>query len=109
MLTFLLYLTVDQVELDAFFEQFKSLATSPPTDSSPGGITREVFEICLGPLGLEKNLISDRIFAFFDQDGDKVISFKELVCGMSILCKGSLDERISCKFPLSCKRFWQYV
>ncbi|KAJ3416123.1 hypothetical protein HDV05_003092 [Chytridiales sp. JEL 0842] len=88
----------DQVELDAFFEQFKSLATIPPSESTPGGISREVFELCLGPLGQEKNLITDRIFAFFDQDGDAVISFKELVCGMSVLCKGSLDERINYAF-----------
>lgn len=61
-----------------------------------GGITKEVFEQCLGPLGLEKNLIAERIFAFFDQNKDEIISFTELVCGLSILCKGSLDERIKC-------------
>ncbi|KAI9355913.1 hypothetical protein DFJ73DRAFT_623256 [Zopfochytrium polystomum] len=88
----------DMVELEGFYEQYKSLATVEHTDTSEGGITREVFEKCLGPLGMEKNLITDRIFAFFDQDQDSLISFKELVCGMSILCKGSLDERITYAF-----------
>ena len=62
------------------------------------GIDNETFEQCLGPLGLEKNLITERIFAFFDQDRDGVISFTELVGGLSVLCKGNLDEKIECKF-----------
>ncbi|KAJ3225135.1 hypothetical protein HK099_007340 [Clydaea vesicula] len=86
---------VDQVELEAFYEQFKSLSTVPTEE---GGITKEIFEQCLGPLGLEKNLIAERIFFFFDQNHDMIISFPELVCGMSILCKGSLDERIKYAF-----------
>ncbi|KAJ3111694.1 hypothetical protein HDU96_005447 [Phlyctochytrium bullatum] len=88
----------DVVELHAFYEQFRSLATVEPGGENPAGITREVFEQCLGPLGLEKNLITERIFAFFDQDKDKLISFPELVYGLSILCKGSLDERIKYAF-----------
>ncbi|TPX30155.1 hypothetical protein SmJEL517_g06214 [Synchytrium microbalum] len=83
----------DQVELEAFYEQFKSLSTAPE-----GGITKEIFEACLGPLGVEKNLVTDRIFSFFDQNSDDIISFSELVCGLSILCKGSLDERIKHAF-----------
>jgi Ca2+-binding EF-hand superfamily protein len=85
---------VDQVELEALYEQFKSLST---VDKDEGGIDRETFEQCLGPLGLEKNLITERIFAFFDQDGDNVINFPEIVAGLSVLCKGNLDEKIECK------------
>ncbi|TPX47983.1 hypothetical protein SeLEV6574_g02312, partial [Synchytrium endobioticum] len=83
----------DQVELEAFYEQFKSLSTA-----SEGGITKETFDTCLGPLGVEKNLVTERIFCFFDQNSDGIISFPELVCGLSILCKGSLDERIKHAF-----------
>ncbi|KAJ3208891.1 hypothetical protein HDU67_006493 [Dinochytrium kinnereticum] len=88
----------DVVELQAFYEQFRSLATVEESANGPAGITREVFEQSLGPLGLEKNLITERIFEFFDQDKDKLISFPELVSGLSILCKGSLDERIKYAF-----------
>jgi hypothetical protein len=53
---------VDLVELQAFYAQFRSLATHPPSESPEelpeGGITLDVFERCLGPLGLEKNLIT---------------------------------------------------
>ncbi|CAO0797914.1 unnamed protein product [Mucor circinelloides] len=85
----------DQVELEALYEQFKSLST---VDKDEGGIDRETFEQCLGPLGLEKNLITERIFAFFDQDGDSIISFPEIVAGLSVLCKGNLDEKIEYAF-----------
>lgn len=87
---------VDQLELEALYEQFKSLATV--TKGDKGGIDNETFEQCLGPLGLEKNLITERIFAFFDQDRDGIICFKELVCGLSVLSKGNLDEKIECKY-----------
>ncbi|KAJ3038818.1 hypothetical protein HDV00_000306 [Rhizophlyctis rosea] len=85
----------DAVELEAFHEQYRSLST---TEAEEGGINRETFERCLGPLGLEKNLITDRIFAFFDANGDGIIDFEELACGLSILCKGNLDERIKHAF-----------
>ncbi|CEP16398.1 hypothetical protein [Parasitella parasitica] len=85
----------DQVELEALYEQFKSLST---VDKDEGGIDRETFEQCLGPLGLEKNLITERIFAFFDQDGDNIINFPEIVAGLSVLCKGNLDEKIEYAF-----------
>ncbi|KAI8876077.1 EF-hand [Backusella circina FSU 941] len=85
----------DIVELEALYEQFKSLST---VDRPEGGIDRETFEQCLGPLGLEKNLITERIFAFFDQDRDSVISFPEIVAGLSVLCKGNLDEKIEYAF-----------
>ncbi|KAJ3357534.1 hypothetical protein HDU83_006260 [Entophlyctis luteolus] len=88
----------ESVEIHALFEQFLSLATIPPTEGCPGGISRETFDLCLSALGKEKNLITDRIFSFFDQDGDECISFKEFVIGLGVMIKGSLDERIENAF-----------
>ncbi|KAI9278698.1 hypothetical protein BDA99DRAFT_531443 [Phascolomyces articulosus] len=88
----------DHLELEALHEQFKSLATVDKNEHHERGIDNETFEQCLGPLGLEKNLITERIFAFFDQDRDSVISFSELVGGLSVLCKGNLDEKIEYAF-----------
>ncbi|KAJ3077106.1 hypothetical protein HDU98_008542 [Podochytrium sp. JEL0797] len=88
----------EQIELEALFTQFHSLATIPPSDSTPGGISRETFDLCLGALGRERNLITDRIFAFFDADADGVISFAEFVRGLGVMIKGSLDERIEAAF-----------
>ncbi|KAF8943637.1 hypothetical protein BGZ47_005210 [Haplosporangium gracile] len=85
----------DNVELDAMYSQYLSLST---LDQDGGGITRLTFEQALGPLGLEKNLITDRIFRFFDQDDDETISFKEMACGLSVLCKGNFEEKITYAF-----------
>ncbi|KAG0277517.1 hypothetical protein BGZ95_005809 [Linnemannia exigua] len=85
----------DNVELDAMYSQYLSLST---LDQDGGGITRLTFEQALGPLGLEKNLITDRIFRFFDQDDDETISFKEMACGLSVLCKGNFEEKIAFAF-----------
>ncbi|KAG0057379.1 hypothetical protein BGZ83_010838 [Gryganskiella cystojenkinii] len=85
----------DNVELDAMYNQYLSLSTY---DQEGGGITRLTFEQALGPLGLEKNLITERIFRFFDQDGDGIINFKEMACGLSVLCKGNFDEKIDFAF-----------
>jgi len=82
----------DRVEVEALFVQFSSLA------ANDSGIDKQTFEACLGPLGVEKNLITERIFSFFDQDGNNMIDFSELVCGLSILCKGTQEEKISWAF-----------
>lgn len=87
---------VDQIELEALYEQFKSLSTLDKTETMYG-IDKETFEQCLGPLGLEKNLITERIFQFFDQDRDGLIVFSELVSGLSVLCKGNMDEKVECE------------
>ncbi|KAJ3243029.1 hypothetical protein HDU78_000912 [Chytriomyces hyalinus] len=88
----------ESVEVHALFEQFLTLATVPPSSTTPGGITRPTFDQCLGALGKEKNLITDRIFAFFDQDSDNLISFREFVLGLGVMIKGTLDERIEHAF-----------
>jgi Ca2+-binding EF-hand superfamily protein len=80
------------VEIEDLFEQFKSLA------NSRGGIDKQTFEHCLGPLGVARNLITERLFAFFDQDSNGRIDFSELVCGLSVLCKGTSEEKIKYAF-----------
>ena len=74
--------------------QFKSLST---VQTGMSGITQEIFQKCLGPLGLSKNLVTDRMFRFFDSDNDGIINFSDLVGGLSVLCKGSQEEKITCE------------
>lgn len=85
----------EQVEIDALFSQFRALATV--TDKGTG-IDLGTFEQCLGPLGLQSNLVTQRIFKFFDQNDDNMIDFEELVRGLSILCKGTQEEKMKFAF-----------
>ncbi|CAH1784950.1 unnamed protein product [Owenia fusiformis] len=82
----------DQCEIEAIHEEYKSLCTTKE------GITREVFNLCLGPLALDSNLVIDRLFKFYDRDGDRVISLHEMMMGLSIMAKGSLVEKIPYAF-----------
>ncbi|KAF9972696.1 hypothetical protein BGZ73_004165 [Actinomortierella ambigua] len=81
----------DHNELVAMYDQYLSLST---LEQEGGGITRQTFEMALGPLGLERNLITDRLFRFFDQGRDGIIDFPEFASGLSVLCKGNFDEKI---------------
>lgn len=77
----------DQVEIDALVDQFETLATED------AGITREVFNQCLGPLGQQRNLVMDQMFKFYDKNGDGIIDLEEFVVALSILVKGSQQEK----------------
>ena len=82
----------DETEIQILYEQFKTLA---PEEK---GITRDAFNQCLGPLGRQTNLIMDRMFLFYDQNEDGVISFDEFVGALSILVKGGQDEKLKFVF-----------
>eukprot|EP00164_Ancoracysta_twista_P000886 GFYU01001167.1.p1 GENE.GFYU01001167.1~~GFYU01001167.1.p1 ORF type:complete len:369 (+),score=77.82 GFYU01001167.1:130-1236(+) len=82
----------DKVELQALFDQYKAMCVSK------GGIDKETFENGLGPLGLEKNILTDTIFNFFDRDQNGMIDFAEFVGGLSIICKGTAEEKIHFAF-----------
>eukprot|EP00053_Salpingoeca_punica_P000652 m.29700 g.29700 ORF g.29700 m.29700 type:complete len:411 (-) comp10467_c0_seq1:223-1455(-) len=85
----------DKVELEALFEQYQALSTATQPG---GGIDKDTFHRCLGPLGREPNLITDRIFKFFDRDDDNIINFHDLASGLSVLCKGRQETKIMYAF-----------
>lgn len=78
----------NQVEIEALVDQFKTLATET------AGITWEVFSQCLGPLGQHRNLVMEQMFKFYDQNEDGVIDVDEFIAGLSILVKGSQEEKV---------------
>lgn len=78
----------DQVEIEALVDQFSILSTEE------SGITREVFNQCLGPLGQQRNLVMDQMFKFYDKSGDGIINLEEFIAALSILVKGSQQEKI---------------
>ncbi|KAF3924665.1 hypothetical protein AA313_de0205147 [Arthrobotrys entomopaga] len=84
-------------EIEALYEQFKCLAaTEFPDDPNNlgGGIDRKTFDKCFVPNNHLRppppNLIYDRMFAFFDTDGNGLIGFEEFVKGLSVKTKKPL-------------------
>lgn len=61
---------VDISEIKGLYEQFSVLS------DNVSGISREVFNLCLGPLGRKANLVMSRLF--------KVLSMKHLIQDFSI-------------------------
>jgi len=83
---------MDRTEVGALYEQFKCLAGHEyPTDPCELGmaIDRKGFDFFFIPTGSDKpqpaNLIYDRIFAFYDSNGDGLIGFEEFLTGLSTL------------------------
>ena len=79
----------DTTHIEVLFEQYKSLCSK-----KGGGISKDIFLSCLGPLSTKKNLVVEQLFAFYDADGDGEISFPDFVNGMSVLSKGTKAERM---------------
>jgi Ca2+-binding EF-hand superfamily protein len=85
------------VEVKALYETFMSL-------NPEGRVDKETFKkglIKLESAGL-KNLqdtpFSDRLFHLLDCNGDGVVDLREFVSGLSMLCKGSIEEKLECTY-----------
>ncbi|KAI1926570.1 hypothetical protein LOZ58_003204 [Ophidiomyces ophidiicola] len=91
----------ENTEVDAFWEQFKCLASSNwQTDPNnlKVAIDRRTFNQCFIPsasaAGPSPNLLYDRMFSFYDSNGDNLIGFEEFVKGIASLCSGNSHERL---------------
>ncbi|ETS74744.1 hypothetical protein PFICI_13228 [Pestalotiopsis fici W106-1] len=80
----------ERVELDAYWEQWTFMANTEWKDDPDGlclAMDRKTFERCLVPSGgyrhASPNLIHDRMFAFYDINGDDLIGFDEFLKGVS--------------------------
>jgi len=86
------------VEVGNLYKVFKE--TSQPTLQ----VNREVFQKCLA--GLEQYgfkpptdpLFSAKLFDLLDTNRDGCVDLQEFVCGLSILCKGTAEEKLQLSF-----------
>lgn len=88
-------------ELDAMWDQFKCLAASEWREDPNGlkiAIDRKTFNKCFTPVNAPRirppQLIYDRIFTFYDVNGDGLIGFEEFVKGLACLNSKNKDERL---------------
>jgi len=87
-----------EVEVSNLYKVFKE--TSQPSLK----VNREVFQICLS--GLEQYgfrppndpLFSAKLFDLLDTNRDGAVDLQEFVCGLSILCKGTAEEKLKLSF-----------
>ncbi|TKA77664.1 hypothetical protein B0A49_05484 [Cryomyces minteri] len=78
-----------EVQLSAFYDQFMNMVTTRWPEDPTGvclAINRMSFNTAVNPRGLVgPNLISDRVFAFYDTDNNGLIGFEEFVFGLACL------------------------
>jgi len=87
----------DKVEVKALYETFMSL-------NPEGRVDKETFKKGLiklesaGLNNLQDTPFSDRLFHLLDSNKDGVVDLREFVSGLSMLCKGSIEEKLELSF-----------
>lgn len=91
----------ENTELDALWDQFRCLANHEWADDPNKlqmAIDRKTFDRCFVPNTSIRppppSLIYDRMFAFYDTNGDNLIGFEEFLKGLASLNNKSNDERL---------------
>ncbi|KAJ5095859.1 hypothetical protein NUU61_005215 [Penicillium alfredii] len=91
----------ENTELDALWDQFRCLANYEWSDDPNKlymAIDRKTFDRCFVPNTSIRppppSLIYDRMFAFYDTNGDNLIGFEEFLKGLASLNNKSNDERL---------------
>ncbi|KJE97836.1 hypothetical protein CAOG_07924 [Capsaspora owczarzaki ATCC 30864] len=80
-------------ELNELIAKWSTLTTD-----SHGQIDRARFEQGLREVGCTDPLVIEENFKAFDTDGNGMISFAEFVCGLSVLTRGTPDEKLALMF-----------
>ncbi len=91
----------DNAELEALWDQFRCLAATEWVDDPNKlnmAVDRRTFDRCFVPNTSIRppppNLIYDRMFSFYDTNGDGLIGFEEFLKGLASLINKSKDERL---------------
>ncbi|KAI9747199.1 MAG: hypothetical protein M1815_004502 [Lichina confinis] len=91
----------ENAEVDALWDQFKCLAATDWRDDPNQlrmAIDRRTFDKCFCPGNVSRirppQLIYDRIFAFYDVNGDGLIGFEEFINGLASLSNKNKDDRL---------------
>ncbi|KAJ5130228.1 Recoverin [Penicillium bovifimosum] len=91
----------ENTELDALWDQFRCLANYEWADDPNKlhmAIDRKTFDRCFVPNTSIRppppSLIYDRMFAFYDTNGDNLIGFEEFLKGLASLNNTTNDERL---------------
>lgn len=91
----------ENTELDALWDQFRCLASVEWPDDPNNlnmAIDRKTFDRCFVPNTSIRppppSLIYDRMFAFYDTNGDNLIGFEEFLKGLASFNNKSVHERL---------------
>ncbi|KAL6046190.1 Calcium-binding protein NCS-1, variant 2 [Balamuthia mandrillaris] len=75
------------------YKQFKK-------ETPQGFITKEEFKEVMKQMGVVDNFLQELIFNVFDNNKDGTINFQEFVCALSVMTRGTTDEKLEFSFRL---------
>lgn len=81
---------VGKEELQQLYEDWVKQA------DSNGRVGRAEFEKGIRALGITDPLLIEQNFSAFDVNKDGTIDFREFVCGLSTVLRGTPEERMQC-------------
>ncbi|XP_048462365.1 calaxin isoform X4 [Rhincodon typus] len=80
---------------------FSTLVATFPEQRIAVGLDRNKFRNVLHTtFGMTDDMITDRVFRVFDKDNDSYVNLKEWIEGLSIILRGTLDEKIKFCFEV---------
>ncbi|NWX18874.1 EFCB1 protein, partial [Aegotheles bennettii] len=92
---------VQGAEVECLVKLFDSLVAKPSSRPAAAGLDRNMFREALhGAFDMTDDMLMDRVFRTFDRDNDSCVSVVEWVEGLSILLRGTLEERIKYCFEV---------
>jgi len=83
----------DHKELSAMYKQFKK-------ETPQGAINKVEFKEVMKQMGVVDNFLQDLIFNVFDTDKDGSINFREFVFALSVMTRGTPDEKLEFAFQM---------
>ncbi|CAJ1341879.1 unnamed protein product, partial [Effrenium voratum] len=96
-----------EIPVNDGLQAFKqSAATDAAGDEIDRKLTREKFLEAYSSLlqdhkvEVPKDEVKNAVFDLFDRDDNNIVDMMELVCGISLLCKGSEDDKIQAVFKV---------
>jgi Ca2+-binding EF-hand superfamily protein len=87
----------DQVEVSKLYDVFHSLAPNGKVDKDTFKKGLEKLQ-SFGLKNIEGTPFAERLFHLLDVNGDGAVDLQEFISGLSMLCKGTVEEKLALSF-----------
>jgi len=74
-------------------------------ETPQGVISKTEFKEVMKQMGVVDNFLQDLIFNVFDTNKDGTINFQEFVAALSVMTRGTPDEKLECTPPFTFASF----
>jgi hypothetical protein len=98
-----IHLLVSRDSLENLYAQYANIGPYlEKYDIVEKGLSKDIFQMIIlriFPMWKLDEYFMEQLFRVFDVNHDSNVDFKELISGLSVLCKGSNEEKLKSMFP----------